>query len=798
MLYTTFRTALRSLRRNRGFALLNVGGLALGLACVVLIALYVQDERGFDRYHERADRIVRVDTDFIQDGVVEPSGNTQGILAPALEEHLPQVEATVRFTYADDVLRVGDRAFQAGEVLLADASVFEVFSWPLLQGDPATALAAPGQIVLTEALARQLFGDAPAMDQTVRWRKSDLAVSGVMADVPRQSHLAFDALIALDTVEDPGWYYTNWFSVNFTTYALLREGVSPEAFDAALPAFLERVAGEAMRAEGQGLALHARPLRTLYLTADRGMGTFGDGTTLQVLALVALFVLVVAAVNFTNLATARSVDRAREVGVRKAIGAGRAGLALQFLAEAVLLSAAAALLAVGLAWLALPAFQALSGKPLSLADLGWGWAWIAALALGTGLLAGAYPALVLSGFRPAVVLKGRFATGRRGKALRQGLVVGQFAVSVALIAATSIVFAQLRHVQSRDLGLDLGGAETQLLVVPFMGDSTVVANLPEIRARLAAVPGVVGATTSLTTPTYGVYSAGGGVEQPDGAFKELSVAMYMADTAYADVYGLTLLAGTRADERTGDRPRAYVLNETAVRAAGYADPASALGAQAGFWGMTGEVVGVVRDFHVEGLQKAVEPLALTVGLNTELFAANVLTVRVRTAALPETLAAIQALWADAAPSRPFEYSFLDDDFAEQYAAERRFGRLFGAFSGLAILISCLGLFGLTAHAAAQRTKEIGVRRVLGASVAQVVALLGRDVVGLVGVGVLLAVPVVWVGMSRWLDGFAYRIPMSPVPLVSAALIVLAFALAVVAAHAVRAATADPVRALRSE
>jgi putative ABC transport system permease protein len=397
-----------------------------------------------------------------------------------------------------------------------------------------------------------------------------------------------------------------------------------------------------------------------------------------------------------------------------------------------------------------------------------------------------------------VVLKGRFATGQRGKALRQGLVVGQFAISVALIAATSIVFSQLRHVQDRDLGLDLGGADTQLLLMPFMGDSTVVANLPEIRARLAEIPGVAGATTSLTAPTYGVYSAGGGIEQPDGTIKELSVAMYMADTAYAAVYGLDLVAGKRADERPASRPREYVLNETAARLAGYADPASALGIRAGFWGMEGEVVGVVRDFHVEGLQKAVEPLALTVGLNDELFAANVLTVRVRTAALPRTLAAIEALWADAAPSRPFEYSFLDDDFAAQYAAERRFGKLFGAFSGLAILISCLGLFGLTAHAAAQRTKEIGVRRVLGASVAQVVALLGRDVVGLVGVGVLIAVPVVWMGMGRWLDGFAYRIPLSPTPLVSAALIVLAFAVAVVAAHAVRAATADPVRALRSE
>ena len=798
MLYTTFRTALRSLRRNRGFALLNVGGLALGLACVVLIALYVQDKSRFDRHHAHVDRIVRVDTEFVEGGVVEPMSNTQGLLAPALADHMPQVEQTVRFTSTDRVLRARGEAVQAGAVYLADASVFEVFSHRFIEGDPQTALAAPGRIVLTRSLARRLFGEAPALGEPVGWTGETLTVGGVIEDVPRQSHLPFEALIALGTVEDPGWFYQNWFSVNFATYALLREGVTPEAFDAALPAFAEQVAGDAMRAQGEEVAFHALPLADVYLTANRGMGTFGDRAALRVLTVVALFVLVVAAVNFTNLATARSVDRAREVGVRKSLGAGRVGLAVQFLAEALFLSAAAAALAVGLAWAAMPAFRAITGDPLSLADVGSGWGWLAALALGTGLLAGAYPALVLSGFRPGVVLKGRFATGRRGQALRRSLVVGQFAVSVALIAATSIVFAQLRHMQDRDLGLDLGGAETELLLLPFVGDSAVVARLPEVHARLAALPGVVGSTASLTTPTFGLYSAGGTLEGPAGTERDLTVLMYLADSAYASVYGLDLLAGQLPQKSPAGAPHQYVLNETAVRRAGYPDLDGVLGAGAVFWGIEGEVVGVIRDFHTEGLQAAVEPLALSVGTASGLLAPNVLTVRVRRAGLPETLAGIGALWADAAPSRPFEYSFLDDDFAAQYAAERRFGKLFGAFSGLAILISCLGLFGLTAHAAAQRTKEIGVRRVLGASVAQVVALLSRDVVGLVGVGVLLAVPVVWLGMSRWLDGFAYRIPLSPVPLASAALIVLAFALAVVAGHAVRAATADPVRALRSE
>lgn len=803
---SSFRLALRSLRRNRGFAFLNVGGLALGLACVLLIVLYVQDERAVDGFHERADRIVRVDMDVIKDGEVDPSSNTPGVLGPALAERMPEVEAAVRFTHADPVLRVDGTPHEAERMYFADPEVFAVFTYPLTEGDPATALAAPGQIVLTAPHAARLFGSAPALGQTVGWKDRTLTVAGVLADVPRQTHLPFDGLISLATAEDPGWFYDNWFSVGFATYALLRPGVPPAAFDAALPAFVEAAAGEAMIEEGERLALHARPLPTLYLTVDMGMGEFGNATTLDILLLVALFVLLVAAVNFTNLATARSLDRAREVGVRKSLGAGRGGLAAQFLVEAVVLSGLALALAVVVAALAMPAFRELSGKPLSLADLGPGWLGLAALAVVTGLAAGAYPALVLSGFRPAEVLKGRFATSARGQGLRQGLVVVQFGISVALIAATVIVFTQLRYMQSQDLGLDLGGETSQLVVLPIMGDSSVVARLAQVRARLNAVPGVLGTTASLTAPTFGTYSAGGTtVDGPDGPGPEFSTAVFLADTAYVGVYGLDLLAG-RAPRglppgAPDDAPREFVLSETAARAAGFAradaiDP-TILGAPAQFWGIEGTVVGVMADLHVEGLQTAVEPVLLTVDEGT-ILPPNTLTLRVSTAGLPATLAAVETAWSEVAPSRPFTYSFLDEDFAEQYVSELRFGRLFGVFSGLAIGIACVGLFGLAAHAAAQRTKEIGVRRVLGATVGQIVVLLSRNVVALVAAGVAVGAPVVVWGMSRWLDGFATRIALGWAPFALATAVVLTVAVLTVGGHALRAALADPVRALRSE
>ena len=802
MLANLFRVAFRSLRRNRGFALLNVVGLALGMACVILIALYIQDERGVDDFHERGDRIARLDISYVVDGEPELAGRTPGILAPTLLASMPAVDEAVRLTNADRVVQARGEAFQAEEMYLADPGVFDVFTFPFRAGDSSTALAQPGSIVLTESFAATLFGGTPALGEPVEWKGETLTVTGVMHDLPRQSHLQFDGLISLSTVEDPGWYYENWYTVAFATYALIQEGADVDEFASGLPALLESEARAAMDAEGQEMVLAATPLSELYLTADQGLGSFGNGTTLRILALVALFVLLVAAVNFTNLATARSLDRAREVGVRKTLGAGRQGLVGQFLAETVVLSAVATGLAVLLAQLALPAFRELSGKPLSLLDLGVGWIGILGLAGLTGVLAGAYPALVLSGFRPAEVLKGRFSSGQRGQALRRGLVVMQFGISVALIAATAIVFSQLRYMQSQDLGFDVGGEETQLVMLPIMGDSSVVARYLEIQSRLLDLPSVEGVTASLSAPTFGTYSGGTVVDTPEGPSDEFSAAIVLADTAYTDVYGLTLLAG-RVPEALppGADPstmREFVVSETSVREAGFTSPESILGSTARFWGsIEGEIVGVVSDMHVDGLQDEVQPMLLMSDIQT-VIPPNMVTVRTRTADLSATLARIETLWAELAPSRPFTYSFLDEDFAEQYVAELRFGRLFGVFSGLAIAIACLGLFGLAAHAAAQRTTEIGVRRVLGATVTQVVVLLSRNVVMLVGAGVALAIPVVVFGMSRWLDTFAYRVDVGWGPLVAAAAVVLLVALVTVGGHAARAALADPVRALRSE
>lgn len=796
MLKNYLVVALRSLRRQKGYAALNVAGLAVGMACVVLIGLYVRDELSYDRFHAHADRIVRLSVDFVVEGEVSENVSSQGLLAPALEADLPEVERAVRIIGDTPVFAAGGQLFEEAAVVYADPGLFEVFDGlRLLRGDRATVLAEPGSLVLSERLARKYFGESDPVGRTIMDRGQALTVTGVMADVPPQSTLRLDGAIALATATDPGWWYQNWLSVNFTTYALLEEGTALDAFRAKLPAFARRQAGDELREAEQGMVFHAERLIDLHLRSSRAEST-GSLPRLLTLGAVALFVLLIACVNFTNLATARSVERAKEVGVRKTMGAGRGGLAVQFLAEVVVLSMLALVVALGLVQLALPPFETLAGKVLSLRGLGPGLIVLVGLALVTGLLAGVYPALALSRFQPVQVLRGRFSGGRQGVALRRGLVVLQFGISVALIAATAVVYNQLRYLQERDLGFDAGSAETgQLVTLGFGGDEGVVERLAAIKARFESHPAVLGVASSLTVPVGGHPEAGGTIGRPGGGMRDFTVEAYLVDTAFVDVYGMALVAGRKPGaETTSDSLAGYVLNETAVRAAGYPGPEAVLGTRASFWGIDGEVVGVVRDFHTRGLQEPVAPLALVATDEYQ----SVLTLRVQTASLPQTMRELEATWREVAPQRPFTVEFLDAAFGAQYDAERRFGRVFGVFAGLAIAVACLGLFGLAAYTAQQRTKEIGIRKTLGASVGGLVVLLTKDTVALVAVAFTLAVPAVYVGMGRWLDGFAYRTEIGPGVFVGAGLLVLVVALLTVSGQALRAASIDPVKSLRYE
>jgi putative ABC transport system permease protein len=804
MLRNYLRVALRALRKQKGYTAINVAGLAVGLACCGFIGLYVQDERSYDRFHERADRIVRVVREIRSAGQEEGSAPTSAPTGPALEAELPEVEHAVRFVMASGLLERTAGAervrYQEPAVAYVDPTVFEVFTFPLLAGDSDRALVEPNAVVLTETLARKYFGTENPVGQALLLDDQvTLTVTGVMADVPPTSHLAFDAMVSYATWEAtaPDWLLTEWNANYLYTYLLLPEGYDPAALEAKLPAFVERHLGAVARETFESLAFRLQPLTSIYLHSDlQGeAGPVGDPTRLYVFSLVGLFILLIACVNFTNLATARAATRAKEVGLRKSLGAWRSQLVGQFLGESVLVSLAAFVLAMALIQLLLPVFNVLAGKEVgSLWSHGGRFALaLGALALVVGVGAGGYPAFFLSGFRPAAVLRGPFRGSRQGATLRKGLVVFQFAVTIVLLVGTAVVFRQLGYMRAQGLGFE----GEQLLVIDFQGDTAVQERWEAVEAELADAEGVAGVSFSSSVPgeRHGQFSIA--YEGPDGTEQRGDMNAYAVDYAFVPTYGLSLAAGRNlsADVPT-DTTRAYLLNEAAVAALGYRTPEEVIGRRFNLGGLDeeGEVVGVVRDFHYHGLREAVEPLVLHVLPEFYGYA----TARVRAGQAREAVAALERAWAEAVPHRPFEYQFLDERFDQQYRADEQFGRIFGVFAGLAILVACLGLFGLAAFTAQQRTKEIGVRKVLGASVASLVALLSRDVLKLVLVAFAVAAPLSWFAMSRWLEGFAYRTPLGPLVFLAAGALALLLALATVSTQALRAASADPIKALRYE
>ncbi|MEL6610879.1 MAG: ABC transporter permease [Bacteroidota bacterium] len=802
MLKNYLLVALRTLRKERGYAALNVVGLAIGLACCVLIGLYIEDERSYDRHHERADRIARVTLQMTDTGRHwAPIGPPVGA---ALEEAIPEIEAVTRFypvNASQTVIVDGDR-FQAGGGVYADSTLFRVFTHPLLQGDPTQALAQPQTVVLTASFAQKLFGDTDPMGQTIGWPGGDdLTVTGVIADLPATTHLAFDYVISMAT-----FYRSSGFDPDqaigwsaFYTYLLLRPGVETEAVAAKLPGFVDTFYG-AMSDEPAStlITLPLQPLADIHLHSalEKEYAPNGDALYVTVFLLVALFVLVLAIVNFVNLTTARSASRMREVGVRKSLGSTRVQLAAQFLGEAVLISVVALVLAFGLIALALPVLNGLTGKTFTLAVvvtpavIGG----LSALALATGLLAGWYPAWHLSGFRPTKALWGT-ASGREANRLRRSLVVVQFALSIFMLVGTVTVFQQLQHVRTKALGFD----KERVAEVSLSGSAAYFArrDLDGFMQRIEQHASIEHASMAVVAPgsRYPMDNIRRDADTPDEA-TGVRLA-WGVDAGYAETLGLTLVAGR--DFSTGSidgtapaDTTAWLLNEAAVRELGLDDP---LG-EVLVWDShqySAPIVGVVQDFHFASLHGEIEPLLIPLrpGMGSALL------VRVRDD-IPAALDHVRAQLDGLVAGTPFTYRFLDDTFDQLYRQEEQLSQVFALFAGLAIAIACLGLFGLAAYTAERRRREIGVRKVLGASVSSVVALLSSEFARLVAVAFVAATPLAWWAMQRWLDHFAYRIDLGLSPFLVAGGLAATVALLTVSIHAVRAATADPVASLRHE
>jgi putative ABC transport system permease protein len=774
MLRNYLKTALRHLRRHPGYAAINVCGLAVGLAACLVIALFVHDELSYDRFSAHADRTYRL--------IVDEQARTPGAVAPALSAAYPElVDATARFwpLFAPAKLRRGDVVFVEENVAFADASALQVMGYTLMAGD-ADALAVPGRIVLSASMARKYFGDAAAVGQTMTFWGRDLQVAGVMADVPRTAHYRPDALVSMPTLRQQ--MGSTLASFPMYSYVLLHEAATRSQLEEAL----DRLSfPDAARIE-----LRAQPIAAIHFAAqiEGNPRLGGNRAYVWMFVFVALFVLGLAVVNFVNLATARAMQRAKEVGLRKTLGAQRQQLIGQFLGESLVLTLGAVGVALILVEMALPLFEMVSGKPAVL----WSnerllWSGIALGAGGlVGVLAGSYPAFFLSRFQPAHVLKGRQAGKASGAALRKGLVVIQFAVAIALLTGVGVVYEQAQYLQEQDLGYD----DEDVLVLD-------ADRFPLLKQALLDVPGV---THVAGAPRLMGQPLSAGAVRPPGQDSARQMLRMPVSMDFVETMGMRVTAGRSFSlEHATDATDAIMLNEAAAQSLGWTNPVGrrllvdAPGGAADAAPMVERtVIGVVEDFNYLSLHNPIEPVVLYLSRDPNLVFARL------DASNTAPLAQVETAWTTVNPDAPFNAYFLDDHLRQAYQAERRLTRLFGTFAGLALLVAGLGLFGLTAFLTNQRTKEIGIRKALGASVMDIVGLLSKDFLRLVLVAFVVAIPVAYVSMQRWLEDFAYRTDLGAGVFLGAGGLVLVVALTTVGMQAWYAARLGPTKALRSE
>ncbi|MEO0558146.1 MAG: ABC transporter permease [Bacteroidota bacterium] len=789
------RLATRRLRHDAGYTALNVGGLAIGLACCLLIAMWAHGERTHDRFHTQSERLYRLNkVHTLPTGEQDHEALSSGPMAPTLVADFPEVEAAVRILpwFADVLLQRGETALPISDVTFADANLFEVFDYQLLHGDPGTALEAPLSMVLTEQLARTFFGDADPMGQALVGQ-GDLTytVTGIVEDTPAASHLQYNAFVSWASVApgegglEMGWLM-RWLPQSMFTYVLLQPEADVAALEAKLPGFMETHFPE--RAEQYQLYL--QPLEDIYLNSTHILYQrsviLGNQMYVTVLSVVALLILLIACVNFMNLATARAGRRAGEVGIRKSVGAQRAQLIVQFLGEAFVLIGLSLGLALLLVEATRPVFNTLLGT--SMEAFAWATPSVLAAVLGLGLVvglaAGLYPAVVLSAFRPSRALKHDVDGG--GRRFRQVLVTAQFAASIALLSGTALVVQQMRYVQSENAGYD----REQIVVLPT-GPTSVSDQVDAFKEEVLRHPSIVQVSASSNVPgesigTYGI--------EPEGHADEegMTAAMLMLDDAeFMETYGLTMASGRFFDGTRAADSSAVVLNEAMIRSLGWTE---AIGRRFDVSGELegGRVIGVVGDFQVTSMHQEIEPLVMVLQPRPDK-----VSIRVAGGAAAGALSHLRATWERFETRYPFEYTFLDDAFAELYQSDRRLMQTLSVFAALAVLIACLGLLGLAAYTAERRKKEIGVRKVLGAGVPSIVGLLARDYLKLVAVGFVVAVPLAYIAAERWLSSFVYRIDVGASSFALAGGIVLAVVGLTVGLHALRAAGADPIRALRA-
>jgi len=794
MIRNYLKTAFRNLWKHKVFSFINLTGLAVGMTSCFLIYLYVSFELSYDSFHSKANRIYRVVTDLKTPTEVIHTSGPAWAVAPNAKSEFPEVEAFVRIAGGNSVLmRKGDIKYQEENAIWADSAFFKMFDFKLLKGDPKTALQEPFSVVFTESAAKKYFGNKDPIGQTllITGDAFPAKVTGIMKDMPENSWIKGSVVLSMSTITKKfnQGLDNQWGNYGAQAFLLLKPGTNPKALEKKFPAFLEKRNGTEMKQMQMFPTIFLEPLRDVYLLSTRDGSKTGNINNVYIFSSVAVFILLIACINFINLTTARSTERAKEVGIRKVVGAGKTQLARQFIGESIMLCLIAFLLTVGLSALLLPLFNQLSGKIISQGIFEHAryifLLFFAAIII--GFIAGIYPALVLSSFKSVTVLKGRFATGTKGIILRKGLVVTQFTISIALIIATIIVYSQMRFMRSQDLGF----SKDQMIVIDSQGDPAKDA----FRQAVAGISHVKSTATSSSVPGGGNPGAYSEIENIKGDLQIANLDLYFVDFDYINQFKIKILAGRgfSRDFQT-DTTQSMILNEAAVKMFGYTSSQQAVGKRFKQWGREGRIIGVMKDFHFRSLQEPIKPLSMRI----EPRGSNLVSANLSAADLPATIAAIENKWKALIPNRPFSYFFMDEFFDKQYRSEEKFGKLFLNFSVLAIFISCLGLLGLASYSTMQRTKEIGIRKVMGASVSSIVNLLSKDFLILVIVSFFIAAPVAWYFMYKWLQDFAYRITIGWWVFLFAGITALMIALLTVSFQAIKAAVTNPVNSLRSE
>lgn len=797
MLKNYFKIALRNFQRHKGYSFINIAGFAIGMACCLIILIYVRHELSYDRYNKDVERIYRIVIDIRKPTTNRVFALVSPPVAPALKADYPQVEHAARALMPSNprLVRRKDTLFYEDRFMYADQELFDVLTFQFIQGNSQEALTRPNTLVVSQRMAIKYLGNANPLGDTLEINQQEYEITGVVTDSPENTHLKYDLIASLETLKD--WdEMTNWYSTMFYTYLKLKPGVNVEEFSSQISRLADKYVGEQLKSWGTIDHYFLQPISSIHLHSHLRYETEppGNPVYIYIFSFVGLFILIIACLNFMNLSTARAANRAKEVGLRKVVGAQRLQLIGQFLGESLLVALLSLGLALAIARFAIPLLNDLTRislrfdaflNPVVLFSLVGG-------AIIVGLAAGLYPAFVLSAFRPAVTIKGTFPSGSRGLALRTVLVVSQFAISVVLIIGTLTMYKQFSFMKNQHLGFE----KEQKLILPLRGGIDIQENYESVKDMFSKHSSITGVTASSSVPGRAVsnFSIKLVGEEDD---KSQSMFHLHFDHDFIHDYGIEMATG-RAFKKgmSTDIRGAFLINEAAVKAFGWSSPEEALGKrlQTGWGGRVNPIIGVTKNFHYRGLQTEVEPLVMEFMPE----ALDNITLSLDITNLKESLAFVESQWKALFPGNPFESFFLDADFDQQYRADEQVGSIFGIFTSLGLFIACLGLLGLASFMAESRTKEIGIRKILGSSVTGIVFMLSKQFTKWVLLANIIAWPVAYFAMHSWLQGFAYRINIGILTFVLSAMMALLIALLTVGYQAIRAAVANPVDALRYE